>query len=245
MSELTLHTGAVRCTVDEVLGVPTPPPTDTWYPLDHGRFLSETRDQLKAVGFEVVRENHALAGNGNRYFGVLDLKNENSHEDYSWVVGLRNSHDRSFAAAVAGGTRVFVCDNLAFSGEVMLQRKHTKHAERDLRHLTTQLVGHLGGLFTATGKRIEAYKDRELTAPDAHHLLISAIDARAITPSSLPGVLDAWRHPQHEEFKPRTAWSLFNAFTEGNGGMPATPMMVKRNVALHGLFDGFCDLVHK
>ena len=245
MSNLTLHTGAVRCTVDEVLGVPTPPPTDTWYPLDHGRFLSETRDQLKAVGFDVVRENHALAGEGARYFGVLDLKNEASRDDYSWVVGLRNSHDRTFSAAVAGGTRVFVCDNLAFSGEVMLQRKHTKFAQRDIKSLTSQLVGQLGDLFTATGNRIEAYKSRELSAPDAHHLLISAIDARAIMPSALPEVLENWRHPRHEEFLPRTAWSLMNAMTTGNGSMPPTPTMVKRNTALHGVFDGFCDLVHK
>jgi hypothetical protein len=27
-------------------------------------------------------------------------------------------------------------------------------------------------------------------------------------------VLEAWEEPRHEEFSPRTAWSLFNAFTE-------------------------------
>ena len=32
--------------------------------------------------------------------------------------------------------------------------------------------------------------------------------------SRLPKVIEAWEAPHHEEFAPRTAWSLFNAFTE-------------------------------
>jgi hypothetical protein len=31
-------------------------------------------------------------------------------------------------------------------------------------------------------------------------------------------VIDAWEDPKHEEFHPRTAWSLFNAFTEVQKG---------------------------
>jgi hypothetical protein len=30
----------------------------------------------------------------------------------------------------------------------------------------------------------------------------------------LPDVLKEWREPSHDEFGPRTRWSLFNAFTE-------------------------------
>ena len=33
-------------------------------------------------------------------------------------------------------------------------------------------------------------------------------------PAPLPKVIEAWDEPKHEEFVPRTAWSLFNAFTE-------------------------------
>jgi hypothetical protein len=33
------------------------------------------------------------------------------------VLGLRNSHDKRFPAGLVGGSAVFVCDNLAFSGE--------------------------------------------------------------------------------------------------------------------------------
>jgi len=55
--------------------------------------------------------------------------------DYAWIVGLRNSHDKTYPAGLVAGSKVFVCDNLCFSGEVRLSRKHTRHAVRDLKHL--------------------------------------------------------------------------------------------------------------
>ena len=43
--------------------------------------------------------------------------------------------------------------------------------------------------------------------------------------SRLPKVIEAWEEPRHEEFSPRTAWSLFNAFTEvGKEGSPRAQM---------------------
>jgi len=243
MSKMILHTGAQRVSEEEVRAVITPPPTATWYPLNHAKFLDETKEQLGAAGFDVVREQHALARAGDRYFSVLDLKNQQSQDDYSWVVGLRNSHDQAFSAAIAGGTRVFVCDNLAFSGDEMLQRKHTRFAERDIKFLTSQLVGRLGASFTKTAAHIEAYKSREISALEAHHLVISAVDCRAVLPSQIPNILNRWRHPEFEAFKPRNVWSFMNACT-GGGAEIVQQQQVKRGVALHGLFDGFCDLLH-
>jgi hypothetical protein len=44
--------------------------------------------------------------------------------------------------------------------------------------------------------------------------MVAAVRA-GITPASrLPKVIEAWDEPRHDEFKPRTPWSLFNAFTE-------------------------------
>jgi hypothetical protein len=51
---------------------------------------------------------------------------------YQYVLGLRNSNNKRFAAGMVIGIAPFVCDNLAFSGEVKLARKHTVHIKRDL-----------------------------------------------------------------------------------------------------------------
>jgi hypothetical protein len=59
---------------------------------------------------------------------------------------------------MVAGTQVFVCDNLAFAGQVKLSRKHTRFAERDLRHLTDRAIGNLGDRFIKLDQRIDAYK---------------------------------------------------------------------------------------
>ena len=41
-----------------------------------------------------------------------------------------------------------------------------------------------------------------------------AVEADVLPASRLPKVIEAWEELRHEEFRPRTAWSLFNAFTE-------------------------------
>jgi hypothetical protein len=70
------------------------------------------------------------------------------------------------------GTSVFTCDNLAFSGEVKINRKHTRFAYRDLRNLT-----------------IHAYRDEPVQDWRAHDLIVRAVDCRAITASQVPDVV--------------------------------------------------------
>ena len=62
-------------------------------------------------------------------FGLLEVANCQQTEDYAYVLGLRNSHDKRFPAGLAVGASVFVCDNLSFSGEIKIGRKHTRHPE--------------------------------------------------------------------------------------------------------------------
>jgi hypothetical protein len=239
---MLLHCGAETVGREQLFQVPTPLGTRTWFPLPHRTILGEVETQLLSSGFEITGETHALSHAGARYFCVLSVSlPAMSQADYSWVVGIRNSHDQTYPAGLVAGTRVFVCDNLAFTGEVRINRKHTRHAMRDLRHLTARAVGQLGDKFLQLDQRVDAYKGRCINDPKAHDLVIRAVDCHAITPTQVPGVLDQWRHPAHEAFQSRTLWSLFNAFTEVHkAGNPHTTL--RRGEALHGLFDAAADL---
>jgi len=234
---LLIHCGAEQVTREALFAVPTPPNTETWYPMSHRHLLTEVEEQLSHGGFILGRQAHALSHEGARYFGILEIELPgNSHRDYRWVVGIRNSHDKTFPAAMVAGTQVFVCDNLAFTGQVKLSRKHTRFAERDLRHLTSRAVGQLGDRFIKLDQRIDAYKQKHLTDRKAHDLIVRALDCRAITATQIPKVLQEWREPTHREFRPRTAWSFFNAVTETNKG--SNPhIAAHRSEALHGLCD--------
>ena len=129
---LLLHCGAHHVERDDVRTAKTPDRTDTWVPIGHGRLLNMVRDTLVGNGLTVVEEAHALTRDGQRYFGLLHVQNGNPSDKYGLVVGVRNSHDKSFSAGLALGAAVFCCDNLSFSSEVVLARKHTVFIERDL-----------------------------------------------------------------------------------------------------------------
>jgi hypothetical protein len=238
---LCLHCGTQSVPRDQVGAVTTPPRTKSWVPIAHAGLLDGVQSALERTGLHVVNEAHGLSRDGARYFGLLQLVNGQPDQDFGLVVGLRNSHDKSFPAGLVVGAAIFVCDNLSFSGEVRLARKHTVHVERDLPQLIEGAVGRLGDLRRTQESRFTAYKERELSDSTAHDLLIQALDARVLPVTALPNVLRQWRQPQHPEFRGgKTAWRLFNAFTEGlKGHLDALP---RRTQALHGLLDAACGL---
>ena len=175
---------------------------------------------------------------GARYFGLLELSNGANADDYSLVVGLRNSHDKTFPASLALGSQVLVCDNLSFFGEVVLTRRHTRFIERDLPGIVAQAVGRLSEMRTQQADRIMAYKGTRIQDRTAHDLIVRAVDARVIPVTQLPLVLKEWREPSHNEFAEngRSVWRLFNAITESFKSR-SLEVLPRRSQALHGLLD--------
>jgi len=147
-------------------------------------------------------------------FGVLTCTNGHVAGDYALAIGLRNSYDRSLSVGLVACTRVFCCDNLAFSGEVKMSRKHTVYVFRDLPDLIYRMLSQVSSMRARIDGEIAAMKVRELPPAHAHHLMVEAIRASVLPASRLPKVLEAWDAPTYDQFAQRTAWSLFNAFTE-------------------------------
>ena len=239
-ANLFLHTGSKTVTRDQLASVATPAHTESWFPIPHHQFLDGVQSTLSRAGLSVVNESHGLTADGNRYFGLLQLVNGENAEDFGLVIGLRNSHDKRFPAGIVVGASIFVCDNLSFSGEIRLARKHTIHVERDLPHLIERAIGQLGTLRHTQERRFSTYKQHEMTDLQAHDLVIHALDARVIPVTKIPDVLSEWRKPRHVEFSERNVWRLFNAFTETlKGSLDALPT---RTTALHGILDSACGL---
>ena len=92
------------------------------------------------TGPELIDATRRVLEDGARYFGLLQVVNGSHPEDFGLVVGLRNSHDKSFPAGLVVGASVFVCDNLSFSGEVTFERKHTANMLRDLSWMISETV---------------------------------------------------------------------------------------------------------
>lgn len=213
-TQLVLHRGGWAAAKADLASVPVPEETDSYVPVPYPRFVEEVELHVPRFGLAITEERFALAKEGRQLFGVLTCTNGHGQADYALAIGLRSSYDRSLAVGLVAGTRVFCCDNLAFSGEAEMHRKHTANVFRDLPDLIYRMLSKVSTMRGCQDAEIAAWKARDLAPADAHHLMVEAIRARAIPASRLPKVLEAWEEPAYPEFEPRTAWSLYNAFTE-------------------------------
>lgn len=242
-TDLVLHCGANKVDEGRLKQVATPDATDSWYPIPHHDLLDTVRRNVESTGLRIVQEAHSLARDDAHYFGLMQVANGSQAEDYTTIIGLRNAHDKRFPAGLVVGSQVFVCDNLAFSGEVNIARKHTRFINRDLPQLIERAMGQLVSMRHTQDQRLAAYKDTRMNDAQANDLLVRAMDARVVPVTKLPKVLGEWRQPSHPEFaEDRNAWRLFNAFTEVLKGTNVFHMP-KATQSLHGLIDAHCGLV--
>lgn len=235
MSGLVLHCGSHAATLEEIGRVPTPPPTVTHYPIAHAALVREVRGQLLDARVQITEEAYGLSHDGARLFGVLALHAEAlpTVSGADLVLGVRNSHDKTFCAGLALGTRVFVCDNLAFVGTRTLARKHTRFVERDLPALIARILGKLTDWAERQAEMIQTYEATELSHEQAHDFMVKAIRSKVIAPSRVTRVIDAWHGNGHD----RTLWVLFNAVTEALRGTIEVPELARRTERLFGLAD--------
>lgn len=209
---LLLHCGGMKATLKDLEESSAPPIRGAHYPIEHSDLLYTVRDNLRQHGFRIVEEVHGLTKEGNRYFGLLQL--ESGDGDYTTIVGVRNSHDKSFAAGIVVGSGVFVCDNLAFSGEIKIARKHTRYIMRDLPRFTHRAITKMYGMRANQDRQFEAYKTRELNDDRARALMVEGVKRGVFGCTALPKILNEWENPSHDEFSESNVWRFFNAVTE-------------------------------
>ena len=224
MNGVLSHTQSHLVSRAELLTIPSPIGTPTWKPIAHGDLIQAIDRQLMVRGIRIQKELFAIQREGARLFGVLDLALEES-EEFCAAMGIRTANDKTMALEIAVGIKVFVCDNLCFSGDLIaLRRKHTARfnlnadisiaIDRYQEHLTT-LRGQINGL------RERALEDQEAK------LLIFEVFAQEILPIRFfPWVTSAYFKPHPEvmpDCQPRTYWGMHNAFTRAIREMALAP----------------------
>jgi hypothetical protein len=212
-STLLAHCGARKVTREELKEIPVPEGTATHLPLSHYAIVEVLEEALSFRYLKIVHDEYAVSEDGMRMFGVMDLNT--GFEGGRFSIGLRNSNDKSMRLALTAGFRVFVCDNMAFSGDFApLLHKHTRNLE--LRDSISIAVDRIQRGFPALEKGINEMKDFGLTDNDARLFIYRAFVERSIRgmPRNLiSAVHDLYFQPKEEAFLPRNLWSLSNAFT--------------------------------
>lgn len=239
---LNLHSGGELVTFDQLREVETPLATASHVPIEHHRLVSLVRGTLQMFGHEIVEEHFALDHDGQRFFGLMELRSP--HTGYTDTCGLRNSNDKAFPIGVSFGAKCFVCSNLSFLGDHVIKRRHTANAKRELPGLLMEIVEPLALHRERQAKTIEHYRHALLTDQQADHLTMQLYRRGAINVQRIAMVDREWHEPTFDEFKdgPRSAWRYFNAVTYALDGRVAENPQATR--LLHQVIDGVCEHVH-
>jgi hypothetical protein len=208
---LMTHVGARKVARQELSLVPTPPATDTFKPIAHAALIDELENSLAFRHIRIERDEYAVSPDGMRLFGLLELDAE--YEGVRFAIGLRNANDKSMRLGMVAGYRVFVCDNMALSGDFKpLLAKHTKHF--DLVESLSIGVDRIQRGFGPLRDAITFKRSYRLRDDEARSMIYQAFMENRFPLKLLKTVHhEFFVAPSHDEFKPQTVWSLENAFT--------------------------------
>ena len=208
----TLLSYGGKLTREQLALVPTPPGTATHRPVPHAEVIDALIETLGFRHIAVVQNEYAVSKDGMKMFGVLDL--DTGMHGCRFSIGVRNAHDKSMRLAMTVGYRVFVCENMAFSGDFQpVLAKHSKNFS-----LTSALsigVDLMQRNFDGMRKQVEGWRESQLADVTAKLIIYRAfIESDLEVPKHLARpVHDLYFTPKYDEFQPRTLWSLSNAFT--------------------------------
>jgi len=233
---LCLHTGGEPIAYGALQDLETPEATKSHVPIAHHDVVNMVRYSLGYFGHEITEEHHAVTPDGMRYFGVLMLKS--AYGDYTDMVGLRNSHDKKFPIGISFGSRVFVCDNLAFCGDHVIKRRHTANAKRDLPGIVAGVVEPLQEARAEQRRQIERYQATALLDSRADQAIMAMYRQGILNVQRIADVVRQWEEPEYD-WGEKTAWRLFNATTHALDGRVAENPTVTQ--ALHQVIDGVCE----
>lgn len=247
MKGLMLHCGASAVSLPELHKLPTPQPKG---PRHFIRPFAEDveivrEDVQTRLDMNIVDEAYGVLNDKDnmpaRFFGIIQIQSR-SH-DFALMIGLRGSYDQSLSRSLAVGSRVFVCDNLAFSGEIQVGTKQTLNIAARIPQMLHRAVDCIPGMVDTQDRRFEAYRNTTITKRDGDAAIIELVRRNALNPSQVGRVVQEWDEPSHAEHGDGgfTLWRLHNAVTEAikptNAERAAVPVAWERTRPLTGLLD--------
>jgi hypothetical protein len=236
-SQLLMHTASGQyCTLDELRNIPLPEETASYKPVSHFDLATNLAEVSETLLRDYVldRSQYGLARDGAQLFGIHTYRNGSDSMGLS--IGFRNSYDKSMSVGIAIGASVFVCDNLALTGEIAIARKHTSNVWQDLEELTITTIYRSQNNFTRIVEDAQIMQGQYLSDNDAYRLIGLLYGNGIITPRQIPIVKKEWLTPSHDDFTDRNTWSLYNACTEALKSAPPNRIMEK-HIALHKLLN--------
>ena len=218
MVNLMLHTGTRSLSRHDLAQLPVPAPLGARHVVRP--FIEDVEivtDLMRSNGLTIKQEAFGITGTNEkpkRFFGLIEVNGGNG--EYALMIGLRGSYDQSLPRGLAVGSRVFVCDNLAFSAEITLQTRQTTFIGKRIPEMLARAVDKIPKMAALQASRFEAYRNISISRDMGDLALVALYRKHVLNSQTLAHALQDWGTPQHEEHlvDGRTVWTLHNAVTE-------------------------------
>ena len=148
---LMSDSGARRASEETVCSIDEPEFTKTWHPVSHSKVISSLENAVQKADIGIVKRQYSLGQKGLNMFGVWELDVQSN--GVNWAMGIRNSLNKKFAVGVCAGSHVFVCDNLAFTGQFVEFKKHTSSLDMETLNALA------GRAITGVTKKMKIFTD--------------------------------------------------------------------------------------
>src|SRR5438309_3898008 len=167
----TLLSYGGKLTREQLALVATPPGTATHRPIPHAEVVQALVETLGFRHIGIVQDEYAVSKDGMKMFGILDL--DTGMHGCRFSIGIRNAHDKSMRLAMTVGYRVFVCENMAFSGDFQpVLAKHSKNFS--LQNALSIGVDEMQRNFDGMRMQVDTWRESQLSDTTAKLIIYRA-----------------------------------------------------------------------
>ena len=219
---------------DYLANLQTPPPMGKRHaPYPFHAFATDTVDAIENAGFTVAQEDYAITKDEQRMFGLLNVSRPVApsygvpvapsygvpalHKPaWNMLVALRGAHDQSISRGLAIGSRVMVCSNLCFHGDLgNWNRKQTTNIARRIPEMVADAVSGLGHAGDRLTVDFDAFNAKQITRDTGDKVLLDIYRSGGFSASQLGRAIADWDDCSVEEHTAngRSLWWLFNSAT--------------------------------
>ena len=225
MSAQLIQSHGQAALLEDLRAVPVPAATQTYRPVPYADVIEMVEQQAQTVlDREIVSRHFGLSRKGVQMFAILTF--DMGHEKTGLSIGLRQSYDKSVSLGLCCGARVFVCDNLMFSGStVRVVRKNTLHVWDDFRMLVDDGLEHAARDYRNIIGDAAVLKAVPMPERAGAEIIGLAQYQGVLRPQQASVAFQDWRKARYPAFKKRNLWSLYNCFTQALKRTPAGLIM--------------------
>lgn len=191
--------------------------SEKWQGIQHGVLADTIIGRATEAGLQVVDSNWFVKNDGDVLYGHVDFKygvtigEDPTTKDYNFSLGIRHSNCGRYALGFIVGAKILISESGFMCSEIQLNRRHTFKVV--LEDVIDDGIAEYINLASEVEDKIKKLKNYKIDDRDASFVILKSHDYNLLPFRYVEHVWHEWSSPRFHTFRPRTAWSLYNAFT--------------------------------